>query len=198
MTLPVDGPAPTRRAAASWRRDAVLSVALGAALLVFARIDGKAYRASAGTPPLIYSLVESPGGARMGPALELFPGCEAGYLRLANFSALEFSPGHPYRHGLGPVSTLEIFSPAQTANLAFRFISDWPGQELIVTCNGQELDRLAAKPAAAVTRTYPLALHAGGNVVTFAYRHYNHDGACEMADPRTIAGTFLQLDLREP
>ena len=175
-----------------------VTLAMGAALLWFGWIDTRAYLSGATKPPLAYSLTALPGGTRMGPALEFFHGSDGGYLRLENFWALEFGPHHPYRHGLGPVSTLEIFSQSPTAHLSFRFVSDWPEQSLAVACNGQEVGRIAPLPAGVVARTYPLALHPGGNAVTFTYQHYNHDGTCETGDARPLAGMFLSLDLTLP
>ena len=176
----------------------VLTLAMGAALLCFGWLDTRAYLAGAAKPALAYSLNALPGGAKMGPALEFFRGSDGGYLRLENFWGLEFSPHHSYRHGLGPVSTLEIFSQSPTAHLSFRFVSDWPEQSLTVACNGQEVERIAPLPAGAVARTYPLVLHPGGNAVTFTYQHYNHDGTCETEDARPLAGMFLSLDLTLP
>ena len=176
----------------------LVAFVLGTALLLFGWFDARAYRSSANEPPLTYSLNTFPRGARVSPTVEFFRGSDGGYLRLENFWALEFSTRRSYRHGLGPVSTLEIFSERPAAQLRFRFVSDWPEQTLTVACNGQEVGRVAPVPEGIVACEYPLALHPGSNAVTFAYRHYNHDGICEAADDRRRAVRFLSLDLTLP
>lgn len=176
----------------------LVALLLGAALLLFGWFDARAYRSGAHKPPLTYSLNTLPRGAGMSPTIEYFHSSEDGYLRLENFSALEFSPRRSYRHGLGPVSTMEIYSERPVAQLRFRFVSDWPEQTLTVACNGQEVGRVTSLPGGVVACDYLLTLRPGSNAVTFAYQHYNHDGTCEAADDRLLAVRFLSLDLTVP
>lgn len=181
------------------RWDCALVLALGLGLTLFGWFDTRAYLRTRFKPPISFAFNAVPGGMLVGPQSEAFCHADTDFVQLENFAGLEESesaPAHHIRHGLGPVSTLTIFSPHAHAHLGLRFDSDIEDQDLTVACNGEVLERFAHLAQRTITRSYPLTLHPGANRVTFSYGRYNHDGVHELsADPRPYAGTFTSLDL---
>ena len=166
-------------------------------LLVFGWLDGASYLASRHKLPFTFAMNARPGGVRVGSTQEFFRHAEIDSVCLTNFTALEHNGSVNYRHGLGPVGTLEIVTAHAHARLSFRLDNGIADQDLAIACNGQVLEQMNHLPVdTELPRLYALELHPGTNVVTFTYRLSNHHGA-EIAptDPRPIADTFLSLDL---
>ena len=117
-------------------------------------------------------------------------------VRLENFAATEGRHRTLYRHGLGPVSTIEIYSTRVHAHVDLQYNNRIPDQELIVRCNETVLEHFTALPVGSVRRTYPLDLRPGCNRFTVTYARYNHAGSnYAPADPRPLAGTYTVLNL---
>ncbi len=176
----------------------MLALALGAGLLAFGWYDVRAFLASARKPPLTFAMTARPGGVRVGASLEFYRNFTDDYVRLENFAALETYGNSSYRHGLGPVCTLEIVCKSAHAKLGYGIGNGFPDQEMVVTCNGQVVEKIDHLAPGNLVRSLALDLHPGSNVVTFTFKKYNHDGVNENAgEPRAIAVTFFGLDLLE-
>ena len=200
--LPVAEPIPRPLPAAAAgdprvsRWEVALAVALGAALLAFGWFDTRAYLTSLHKFPLTFALTARPGGVRVGESLEFFRRSDKEYVRLENFSALENEWDHAFRHGLGPVSTVEIFTGKSHGRMGIRIENRLVDQDIVIVCNGQVVEHIAHAKEGQIAHLYPLNLHPGSNVVTFTYGRYNNDGTHPTpGDSRTIGVTFDALDL---
>lgn len=193
---PPDVPAAAEEGWSSSRWDFALALALGAALVVFGWLDTRAYLASRLKPHISFTMTAPPGGVRIGQSMEFFRTSNQEYVRLENFSALEREWSHSFRHGLGPVSTLEIVAAGAHARLGIALANRIADQDLTVACNGRVLEHIAHAPEGPIHRSYPLDLQPGSNLITFTYGSYNHDGVHENpAEPRAVGVTFDALDL---
>ena len=180
----------------SW--DYPLAIALGGILLLVGWVDAHAYLAGLDKPRRTYAFNDLPGGMVVGPSQEFFRSPDGEYASLENFAQLEVSGRHFFRHGLGPVSTVRVFSQKPTAQLRFRYASEVPDQNLTVACNDHVLEQMTRLPTGEIVRTYALRLLPGDNRVTFSYSHYYHDGTNNLEDARPVAGSFWSFELLVP
>ena len=181
--------------------DGWVSAFLGLALVAVCWLDVRAFRSSRGKVHREFPLLTKPGELRFGN-VEIYSGHytvvqfdNIGQIEaLAGCDRLTISPH--YRHGLGPETVIEIASERRQARLSFQFFNPVDGQDLTISCNGQVLEKMTDTPSGTLEKSYAFPLLPGINRFTVGYARYNHAGA-ELApgDSRSIAGTFLALDL---
>ncbi len=141
-----------------------------------------------------FPLLQPKGSVFVGNS-EFLPAQTEGTVRLENFTPAVNSR-HPLRHGLGPVSTIEIYSTHTRAHVDFTYDNRVPGQEITVRCNDEEVEHLTGLPVGTMARHYPLTLRQGSNRFTVSYARFNHSGSnFAPADPRPIAGSYRALSL---
>ncbi len=177
------------------RGDVLITVSLAVVLSVALGLDLSAYRRAGkfGEPGPDFALLQPRGSHFIGSS-QFLPVQADTFVRLENFSTERHY--HRLRHGLGPLSTIEVYSSRTHARLDLQYNNLIPGQELTFTCNQQVLEHLTALPVGPLRRTYALDLRPGANRFAVTYARYNHAGGdYAPADPRPLAGNYTTLDL---
>ena len=188
-------------AASSWsglsRGDVLLTAGLALGLSAALVVDVAAYhrQQTQGMVDPDFALLELRSSVFIGNS-QFLPAQAKGSVRLDNFGPIEGHHITRYRHGLGPVSTIEIYSERKHAHLDLQYINHIPDQELIIRCNETVLEHFTALPVGSLSRTYQLSLRPGCNRFTVSYARYNHAGSdYAPTDARPLAGAYTLLNL---
>ena len=179
------------------RWDALVAVALGAALLAGGWLDVRAYLAGRGKRRPAFALLGNRHRAADRTGDEFFQET-ATVVHLGNMGRLEWDNPRDdrtkFRQALGPVSTVEIWSVLPRARIEFRLRNPYPDQTVTVACNGQTLEEIHLDAHEEIARQYPLELRRGPNQFTLTFTRFHPPVPGE----RNIAARLLALDLYLP
>lgn len=183
------------------RWDSLVAVTLGAILLGAGWVDTRAFLRRQGrrTELASFAFMADRGGTRMGMT-EFFNSTGNAVARLDNVGQIEHDPKNPdrrFRHALGPVSAIELWSAWSRGRLKFRLYNAVEGQDLTVACNGRVLAQFTGQREGTITGDYPLELDPNAtNRITLTFARYNGAGVTlTTTDDRKLAGTFRSLEL---
>ena len=175
--------------------DALIVALLGGALLAAGWLDARTYLAHRGRAirPR-FAFLERAAFEQIGED-ELYRDSDTSVL-LDNVAGLEGTRTDHFRHGLGPRTTILLWTQRGHGLLNLRFKNPIQGQNITVSCNGQVLKHSPTSKESVIVRKYPLTLLPGRNEIAMAFALYNHAGS-EVAsgDSRPIAGTFETFEL---
>ncbi|MBE7210897.1 MAG: hypothetical protein INR65_07735 [Gluconacetobacter diazotrophicus] len=183
------------RPAVGW--DALVAVALGAALLAGGWLDVRAYLSARGKSRPAFALMSTAAAGQRIGWNEFF--AEAGsVVHLGNVGRLEWDDPHDdrtkFRQALGPVSTVEIWSERTRGRLELRLRNPAADQTIAVACNGRPLEEIHLDAHAEIARQYGLELRPGANEFTLTFARYHPSASGE----RPVAARLLALDLYLP
>ena len=178
------------RRLAGW--DALVAVALGAALVAIGWTDLRTYRASTRHSVATFGLTDQPGDTRLGDDEFFYKGILV--MHLHNVGAVERDGEESFRHALGPTVAIETWSTLALEQVDFVYDNGF-AQDLTVAHNGEILEQVHLPPGR-VARSYHVKLQPGSNQFTLTFAVYNHHGV-EFGGGamRPLAGACHQLNV---